>query len=90
MLPDYVVHRYEVQERIVDMHPDGTIAAVLHRAQMDATVLGEDRSGLFVVSDLWRRDASAGAGGGADGRDWRLWRRHSTPLSAGRMPGASG
>jgi hypothetical protein len=31
-----------------------------------------------VLDDVWRRRA--------DG--WRVWRRHSTPLAAGRMPGA--
>ena len=45
---------------------------------MIATVLGQDRSGVFVMSDIWRH--------GPDG--WRVWRRHSTPFAAGRMPGA--
>jgi hypothetical protein len=76
VLPDYVVHEYEVQERIVDV--DGDTAAVLQRVRMQATVLGEDRSGLFVISDTWRK---------RDGV-WKVWRRHSTPLEAGRMPGA--
>jgi hypothetical protein len=44
---------------------------------MTATVLGQDRSGIFIVSDVWLS--------GADG--WRIWRRHSTPFSAGAMPG---
>ncbi len=76
VLPDYVVHGYEVEELVVDV--DGDLAAVLQRVTMQATVLGEDRSGCFVISDTWRRRD--------DG--WRLWRRHSTPLSAGDMPGA--
>ena len=75
LLPDYVVHAYTVEERIVDV--DGDVAAVIHRAEMQATVLGEDRSGLFVISDVWRR---------TDGQ-WQVWRRHSTPLRAGPMPG---
>jgi len=74
MLPDYVVQTYDMQERIIDV--DGECAAVLHRAQMSATVNGIDRSGLFAVSDIWRL---------RDGH-WRVWRRHSTPLSAGPMP----
>jgi hypothetical protein len=45
--------------------------------QVRATVLGEDRSGPFVTSDLWR----------LRGDSWRIWRRHSTPLLAGAMPG---
>jgi ketosteroid isomerase-like protein len=76
-LPDYVVHSYDVQERVVDVN--GDCAAVLHRAEMRATVNGADRSGLFTISDIWRL---------RDGR-WRIWRRHSTPLSAGPMPGSA-
>jgi len=76
VLPDYVVDDYEVLSESVDADED--TAAVLSLVRMDATVLGEDRSGLFVVSDVWRRRP--------DG--WRVWRRHSTPVSAGRMPGA--
>lgn len=76
VLGDYVVHDYELQERTVDI--DGDCAAVLQRVAMRATVLGEDRSGVFVLSDIWRR---------RDGV-WRVWRRHSTPLAAGTMPGA--
>jgi ketosteroid isomerase-like protein len=75
VLPDYVVHRYRVLETVLDVSDD--LAVVLHRDEMSATVLGEDRSGTFVVTDVWRR--------GDDG--WRLWRRHSTPLSAGELPG---
>jgi ketosteroid isomerase-like protein len=73
-LPDYVVHSYRVEEQLVDV--DGDCATILHRAQMQATVMGQDRSGTFVITDVWRRRA--------DG--WRVWRRHSTPLTAGEMP----
>ena len=76
VLPDYVVHEYELQERFIDV--SGDCASVVQRVFMRATVLGQDRSGTFVISDTWRR--------GEDG--WRIWRRHSTPLAAGRMPGA--
>ena len=75
VLPEYVVRSYRVEERIVDV--DGDVAAVIHRAEMEATVLGEDRSGLFVISDVWRRRRD----------QWQVWRRHSTPLRAGPMPG---
>ena len=75
LLADYVVHSYAVEERVIDV--DGDVAAVLHRAEMEATVLGEDRSGLFVISDLWRRTEG----------HWQVWRRHSTPLRAGPLPG---
>lgn len=77
VLEDYVVQSYVIEEQYVD-HVDD-VATVLSRVRMQATVLGEDRSGLFVISDVWRR-----RGGG-----WRVWRRHSSPLSAGDMPGAS-
>ena len=75
VLPEYVVHEYEVHERVTDV--GGDCASVLQRVSMRATVLGEDRSGTFVISDVWRRGASG----------WRVWRRHSTPLTAKRMPG---
>ena len=77
VLPDYIVHSYECEEEVVDVH--GDLAAVLHRDRMVATVLGQDRSGTFVISDVWLREP--------DG--WRVWRRHSTPLAAGRLPGTS-
>jgi hypothetical protein len=74
-LPDYVVQEWTVQERFVDV--DGDCAAVLQRGFQRALVQGQRRDGLFVISDIWRR------------RDeqWRVWRRHSSPLQAGQMPG---
>jgi ketosteroid isomerase-like protein len=75
VLDDYVVHSLQVAETVVDVA--GDLAVVLHRDEMSATVLGEDRSGTFVITDIWRSTA--------DG--WRIWRRHSTPLVAGHMPG---
>jgi ketosteroid isomerase-like protein len=76
VLDDYMVHSYSVEEQRVDR--SDVVATVLSKVQMQATVLGQDRSGLFVISDVWRR--------GSDG--WRVWRRHSSPLTAGEMPGA--
>jgi ketosteroid isomerase-like protein len=75
VLPEYRIHEYRIEERIVDRV--GDTAAILQRASMRATVLGEDRSGVLIISDVWRHDGG-----------WRLWRRHSTPLTAGTMPGA--
>jgi len=75
VLTDYVVHSYTVEEQLVDRSDD--VAAVLTKVRMRATVLGEDRSGLFVISDVWRQ--------GKDG--WKVWRRHSSPLTAGGIPG---
>ncbi len=75
VLEDYIVHSYSVLEQSV-ARSDG-LAAVLSKVDMRATVLGEDRSGVFVISDVWRlRDG-----------EWRVWRRHSSPLTAGEMPG---
>jgi hypothetical protein len=73
VLAEYVVHEWEVEDQVVDL--DGDYAAVLQRVRMRATVMGEDRSGIFVLSDLWRC---------LDGR-WVVWRRHSTPLLAGAL-----
>lgn len=75
VLPDYHVEAYDVQAQHLDVL--GNCATLMQRIQMTATVLGEDRSGTFVISDVWLR--------GDDG--WRIWRRHSTPLAAGPMPG---
>ena len=73
-LPDYIVHEYEVLDVVSDI--DGDCATILQRVRQRATVLGVDRSGVFVLSDIWRD---------RDDR-WRIWRRHSTPLDAGEMP----
>jgi len=75
-LDGYIVDEWEVEEALLDSSDD--IASVLRRVRMQATVLGEDRSGTFIVSDTWLRT----------GLGWQVWRRHSTPLQAGRMPGA--
>ncbi len=75
VLDDYVVDSYAIEEQRVDEHSD--VAAVLSKVDMRATVLGEDRSGLFVISDVWRRGESG----------WQIWRRHSSPLTAGDLPG---
>ncbi len=74
VLEDYVMHSYSVEEQIVDQSEE--VATVFSRVRMRATVLGEDRSGIFVITDVWRLRA--------DG--WRIWRRHSTPLTAGELP----
>lgn len=77
MLPDYLVSEWSVEESRTDV--DGSCAAVLQRVRMRALVLGEDRSGVFVISDVWRHQDAG----------WQIWRRHSSPLSAGPMPGTS-
>lgn len=75
-LDGYVVDHWEVEEDVRDSSED--IASVLRRVRMRATVLGEDRSGTFIISDTWLNGGSG----------WQVWRRHSTPLQAGPMPGA--
>lgn len=77
VLPDYVVHSWQVEEQ--QIHVEGDCAAVLQRVTMNATVLGGDRSGIFAISDVWLH----GSG------EWLVWRRHSTPLTAAKMPGVS-
>jgi ketosteroid isomerase-like protein len=74
MLPDYVVHAWDVREQRVET--EGDVGLVCSLVDMRATVLGEDRSGLFVITDTWL----------AREGEWRVWRRHSAPLTAGPMP----
>ena len=74
---DYIVHDHAVEDESADVDVD--LALILHRDRMRAIVLGEDRSGTFIITDVWRR--------GNDG--WNVWRRHSTPLGAGRLPRVS-
>ncbi len=76
-LDDYIVHAWDVEEQRIDV--DGAVAAVLRRVRMETTALGQESSGVLVIRDVWRR------------RDdqWRIRRRHSTPLAAGPMPDRS-
>ncbi len=76
VLPDYDVRAYEIEHRNVDVR--GDMGVVVQRVDMNAVVNGADRSGIFVLVDLWVDDGEA----------WRVWRRHSTPLSAGSISGA--
>jgi ketosteroid isomerase-like protein len=73
MLPDYVVHSWDVEERVVDV--SGDTASIMQRVVMKATVAGTDRSGPFVMTDTWLRSTG----------EWRVWRRHSTPLETGAL-----
>ena len=80
VLPDYVVETWETEEQIVEVREG--VGTVLQRVRMEATVLGQDRSGVFVLTDTWV----------VVDDEWRVWRRHSSPLSAsaGTMPGSTG
>lgn len=73
-LPDYRVHEYEIEDRIVDSTDD--LALIVQRVRMTTSVAGIDRDGTFVISDVWRRQNGT----------WRVWRRHSTPLSTIQAP----
>ncbi|MEO6942699.1 MAG: hypothetical protein ABI124_06710 [Terrimesophilobacter sp.] len=73
LLPDYIVHSWNVGESLLDVS-DGT-AVSFQRIDMGATVLGTDRSGPFIITDVWLRE-----------EDWRVWRRHSTAVTAGALP----
>lgn len=73
-LPDYVVSEWTLQEQLIDV--DGDCAAVLQKGFQRAVVQGQSRDGVFLVSDIWRRRQG----------QWRVWRRHSSPLSAGEIP----
>jgi ketosteroid isomerase-like protein len=75
LLPDYVVHDYEVVERFV--HERGDTAAVLQQVRQSTTVSGQDIAGLDVVTDVWLRTPSG----------WRLWRRHLTPVAVDSAAG---
>jgi hypothetical protein len=76
LLPEYDVREYEIEHRDVEIRYG--VAVVVQRVNMTAVVNGVDRSGVFVLVDLWIDVAGA----------WRVWRRNSTPLSAGTMPRA--
>ena len=76
MLPDYDVRGYAVEERIVEATRD--LCTVFQRVDQTAVVKGVERSGIFILVDVWVRDAD----------EWRVWRRHSAPLSAGSAPRA--
>ena len=74
-LSGYVISSWEVRGESWDLRDD--LALHLHLVDMDAAVFGADRSGLFAVTDTWLRGDDGG---------WRVWRRHSTPMTAGAMP----
>ena len=76
LLPDYDVRSYDIQHREVSVRAG--VGIVVQRVTMTAVVAGADRSGTFVLVDLWSEDEG----------EWRVWRRHSTPLTAGAVPRA--
>lgn len=73
-LPDYVVSAWQTVASEWDVQ--GDFAVHTHLINMEAVVMGRDRSGPFTMTDVWRR---------VDGR-WRVWRRVSTPLNPQELP----
>ena len=78
LLPDYDVRSYDIRHRDVSVR--ARVGVVVQRVAMTAVVAGADRSGTFILVDLWSEEEGG----------WRVWRRHSTPLSAGAVPRAGG
>jgi hypothetical protein len=74
MLPDYIVNGWDTISSEWDVQ--GDLAVHTHLVDMQAVVMGADRSGPFTMTDIWRK-----AGG-----TWRVWRRVSTPLRSAEMP----
>ena len=56
---------------LVLVHRRPALLARRQQIYQRATVLGEDRTGMFIITDLWRRVEGT----------WRVWKRHSTPLA---------
>jgi hypothetical protein len=76
MLPDYDVRAYAVEQRIVETSSE--LCTGFQRVAQTAVVNGVERSGIFILVDVWIREHG----------DWRVWRRHSAPLTAGPAPRA--
>ena len=75
-LEEYDIKDWNVQQFNWDVR--GDMATNLQLVEQSAVVRGADRSGPFVLSDIWLREPAG----------WQLWRRHSTPLEAGAWPRA--
>lgn len=73
-LDDYIIEHWDVRGSNWDVLP--TVAAHLQLIDQRANVLGNRRDGLFAISDIWLPVEDR----------WVVWRRHSTPLTAGEMP----
>jgi len=78
LLPDYDVRSYDIRHREVSVRAG--VGVVVQRVTMTAVVAGADRSGTFILVDLWSEEEGG----------WRVWRRHSTPLTADSTPRAGG
>lgn len=64
----YQIRSYEIRNQRIDM--DGDCATVLHRDTMTLEIGGNEQTGTYVFTDVWR----------LRGASWRLWRRHVTEV----------
>jgi len=64
-LQSYVISSWDPGPPVVDIQ-DG-IAVRHHRVAMQATVFGQDRSGLFILTDCWLRDQDGAPGASGAG-----------------------
>src|SRR5262245_53814537 len=79
-IPEYQFNRLELLDTTVDSY--GDVAVVHARIRQDATLAGQVRVGVFLITDVWvRREGS-----------WRVVSRTSVsePLAPGAHPGAAG
>jgi len=71
----YVTHSVSLDDPHVHVYGDTAVVVMLYTQQ--ATVAGKDRSGQFLITDIWLRTP----------RGWRVAERHSSrpePASAAR------
>ncbi len=62
----YETESFDIED--MHVHVYGDVAIVLMQATQKATVRGQDRSGNFVLTDVWRRQNAS----------WRVVERHSS------------
>lgn len=66
LLKDYVTHSFVIDDIRVKVY--GKIAVAMLMVRQQATVRGEDRSGHFVLTDVWLKK----------GKKWLIIERHSS------------
>ncbi len=66
LLKDYVTESYSIDDIKVNVYGKTAIAMLMFTQK--ATVRGQDRSGQFVLTDIWNKSANG----------WLIAERHST------------
>ena len=66
LLKDYVTESYTIDDIIVNVYDRTAIAMMMFTQK--ATVRGQDRSGQFVITDIWHKG----------NKGWLIVERHST------------